>query len=206
MNIDGPTLGRLFHSLAPLVKESSSDFDSKAAAICTSLGLDSVTSEEIVSSFKTQFLAGGSQESSAPGRLPPESGPHTGTIVQPTPATVIPSTPTGSSVPIRSQRAFSSGSRGYTTWYSTESNDFITSPPSTLPTSAGILYLHKNLTCGTTQVWLCDIRRSWINITDAEGVKHPSLADRILLLRSDGLPSWLTATNYAAVQARKEKK
>lgn len=62
-NIDGSTLGRLFQNLAPLVKESSSDFDSKAAAICASLGLDPTTSEEIIGSFKRQFRANGSQES-----------------------------------------------------------------------------------------------------------------------------------------------
>ena len=61
--IDGPTLSRLFQNLAPLIKEPSSGFDSKAAAICTSLGLDPATSGEIVSSFKKQFVASGNQES-----------------------------------------------------------------------------------------------------------------------------------------------
>jgi hypothetical protein len=55
MNIDGPTLSRLFQNLAPLVKETSLDFDSKATVICASLGLDPVTSKEIVSLFKMQF-------------------------------------------------------------------------------------------------------------------------------------------------------
>ena len=39
------------------------DFDSKATAICASLGLDPITSEEVVSSFKVQFLANGGKES-----------------------------------------------------------------------------------------------------------------------------------------------
>ena len=140
---------------------------------------------------------------------PPAS---TETILQRTSATaasstspLVPST-SSSLVPIKHQRPFSSGPRGYTIWYSTESSESIPSPSSDLPTSAGILYLHKNLARGATQIWLCDIRRNWIDITNAQGVKHPSMADRILLLRSDGLPSWLTAASYAATQARREKR
>lgn len=62
-NIDGQTLSRLFQNLAPLIKESSSSFDSKATTICTVLGLDPTTSEEIVGTFKKQFVANGNQES-----------------------------------------------------------------------------------------------------------------------------------------------
>lgn len=63
MNVDGPTLSRLFQSLAPLINETSSGFDSKATAICSTLGLDPTISEEIVGSFKKQFVANGSQDS-----------------------------------------------------------------------------------------------------------------------------------------------
>jgi hypothetical protein len=63
MTIDGPTLSRLFQNLTPLVKESPLDFNSKATAICASLGIDPVTSEEIVSLFKMQLVANGSQGS-----------------------------------------------------------------------------------------------------------------------------------------------
>ena len=150
------------------------------------------------------------RDPSPSNHLPPASGPTVEPIVPATstPSISVPthSTSTVSSVPTRYQRPFSSGPRGHTVWYSTESNEPLVSPSSDLPTSAGILYTHKNLTSGATQVWMCDIRRNWIDITIAQGVKHPSLTDRILLLRSDGLPSWLTSANYAAVQARKERR
>ncbi|KAF9781589.1 hypothetical protein BJ322DRAFT_1111514 [Thelephora terrestris] len=218
MNIDGPTLGRLFHSLAPLVKESSSDFDSKAAAICTSLGLDSVTSEEIVSSFKTQFLAGGSQESSAPGRLPPESGPHTGTIVQPTPATVIPPSsapvppppPTASSstsnlTPFKQQRAFSSGSPGVTTWYTTSTACDIDSPPRDVAPAIGDLYIHHNRVLDIYHVWLWGMDYKWKCVTDMEKVYHPAIDDRVLSMRANGTPNWITAASFTTIRGRKGK-
>lgn len=69
-NIDGPTLSRLFQNLAPLFKESSSGSDSKATAICASLGLDPATSEDIVSLFKKQFVTNGHQESRYVGETP----------------------------------------------------------------------------------------------------------------------------------------
>ena len=236
VNIDGSTLGQLFQNLAPLIKEPPSGFDSKAAAICASLGLDPVTSEEIIGSFKRQFVASGSSQesryvravpsvessplmrgSSPPNHTPPASGPRTDAIAQSTKAAItptfaqptsapVPSTSATSLVPSRYQRPFSSGPKGYTVWYSTESNESIPFPPSDLPTSAGILYIHKNLTKNATQIWMCDIRRNWADITNAQGVRHPALSDRIFLLRSNGLPSWLTTASYAAIQARKGRR
>lgn len=38
-----------------------------------------------------------------------------------------------------------------------------------------------------------------------DNVKHPTISDRILLVRSDGIPSWLTKVGYTAVQGRKER-
>lgn len=67
-----------------------------------------------------------------------------------------------------------------------------------------MLYIHTDLSDGTKQVWLCNINRNWADITTMENVKHPSIADRVFLLRSDGIPSWLTAVSYAAIQSRKD--
>jgi len=60
--MDGATLGRLFQQLAPLMVDASS-FESNAAAICASFDLDPVTATEIVSSFKQQLPANGTQGS-----------------------------------------------------------------------------------------------------------------------------------------------
>lgn len=60
-SIDGQTLGLLFQNLTPLVKEPSG-FSSKATAVCTTFGLDPVTSKEVVELFKNQFVPGANKE------------------------------------------------------------------------------------------------------------------------------------------------
>jgi hypothetical protein len=49
--VDGATLSRLFQQLVPLTADPS-NFESSAAAICTSFELDPATSAEIIGSFK----------------------------------------------------------------------------------------------------------------------------------------------------------
>ena len=135
-------------------------------------------------------------------RTPPAatSGP---TANEPIPDTSAPETTI--SIPVRHQRPFVSGPKGSTVWYTTASNQPISLPPASLPTSSGILYIHTNLTTNTNQVWLCNINARWTDIGTTENVKHPSITDRILFFRSDGIPSWLTSTNYATIQSRKER-
>jgi len=135
------------------------------------------------------------------GRRPPTTtGP---TISQP-----ISERPTNAlsvPVPVKHQRPFTSGPKGYTIWYSSASDQSLSAPPASLPATAGTLYIHTSRNDNGKQVWLCNANHGWANITTIDNVKHPSLTDRFLLLRSDGIPSWLTGTNYAVVQSRKEK-
>ena len=130
--------------------------------------------------------------------LPGASGPTTPESIKASPADNIP-------VPVKNQRPFTSGPKGYTVWYISTSTQPLSSPPSSLPATAGVLYIHVDLSKNTKQVWLCDIGCNWTDITTMETVKHPSIADRILLLRSDGIPSWLTSTGYGAIQSRRNK-
>ena len=136
--------------------------------------------------------------SSPPAASGPTSGPQS--IGEP-PASTLPPAP----VPVKHQRPFVSGPKGSTVWYTTASTKALSSPPASLPVTAGILYIHTDVTRGTNQVWLCNINCKWTDVTIMENVKHPSITDRILLLRSDGIPSWLTGANYAAIQSRKER-
>lgn len=62
-----------------------------------------------------------------------------------------------------------------------------------------------DLSKDTKQVWLCNISCNWTNITTVDNMKHPLIADRFLLLRSNGIPSWLTGSNYSTVQSRRDK-
>jgi hypothetical protein len=108
-------------------------------------------------------------------------------------------------MPLKRQRAFTSGPRGFTIWFSTESTESISTPPSGLEVYAGILYIHTNTTLKAHHAWLCDTSGKWISVTGVDDVKHPTISDRFLLVRSDGIPSWLTTVDYGAVQARRER-
>ncbi|KAF9787391.1 hypothetical protein BJ322DRAFT_1019815 [Thelephora terrestris] len=184
--VDGATLSRLFQQLVPLMVDPPT-FESRAAAICAAFDLDPTTSTEIIGSFKARLQADKAQGSI----LPVTSGP----VGAPTPI----------SIPVKHQRPFTSGLKGHTIWYTTESSLPLSSPPPSLPAISGTLYIHTDLSKDTKQTWLCNISCNWIEITTMENVKHPSIADRFLLLRSDGIPSWVTGANHAAIQSRKEK-
>lgn len=211
--VDGATLSRLFQQLAPLTKDPP-NFESAAAVVCASFDLDPATSMEIITSFKQQLSVDESRGSkcvrgyffrvlplTSSSSLPAMSGPTTSgpRLGQPTPAL------TSVSIPIKHQRPFTSGSKGYTIWYTTTSSQPLSSPPSSLPVTAGTLYIHTDLSMDTKQVWLCNINCNWTDITTMENVKHPSITDRILLLRSDGIPSWLTSANHGTILSRRDK-
>jgi len=108
-------------------------------------------------------------------------------------------------MPLKQQRPFASGPRGFTTWYSTESTQSISAPPVGLQASAGMLYVHTNTTLKLHHAWMCDTHGKWITVTGVDNLKHPTISDRFLLVRSDGIPSWLTKVDYTVVQARRER-
>ena len=247
VNIDGSTLGQLFQNLAPLIKEPPSGFDSKAAAICASLGLDPVTSEEIIGSFKRQFVASGSSQesryvravpsvessplmrgSSPPNHTPPASGPRTDAIAQSTKAAITPTfaqptsapVPSTSAVPLSStpptsapsrlalykqQRAFSSSSPGVTTWYTTSTAYDIASPPEGVAPVIGDLYIHHNRVTDIYHVWLWGADQQWKSVTGMERVYHPAIDDRVLSMRANGTPNWITTASFTTIRGRKVK-
>ena len=68
-----------------------------------------------------------------------------------------------------------------------------------------MLYVHTDTTIRFNQAWLYDTNGKWIGVTGVDNVKHPTISDRFLLVRSDGIPSWVTRVDYAAIQARREQ-
>ena len=92
------------------------------------------------------------------------------------------------------------------TWYSTESPGEVHFPPSGLRVEAGELYIHKNLSNNSFQVWLYDIGGHWRRVsTDGSKVMHPIYSDKSLSLRSDGTPSWITSVRFAAGRNRESR-
>ena len=222
--IDPSTFARLFQQLMPIAINEPLGFESKASAICASFDLDHATSADIINSVKQQFPAIRNQEAayvldpkpalralsltSVLSALPAPGGP---TDVQPitNSTSAIPVTSPGPAVPplmpLKQQRAFTSGPRGFTTWYSTQSPQSLSTPPLGLQGSAGVLYVHTDTSLKLHQAWLCDTHGKWITVTGVDNVKHPTISDRFLLVRSDGIPSWLTRVDHVAIQTRRER-
>ena len=108
----------------------------------------------------------------------------------------------GSLTPHRHERTFSSGPRGTTIWYTTESHTDVLAPPA-VPAVAGHIYVHTNMTTTVRQMWLYDASARWIVVTDQMKVAHPTLSDRVLSIRSDGTPNWVTPAGFVSTQHRR---
>jgi hypothetical protein len=54
-------------------------------------------------------------------------------------------------------------------------------------------------------VWLHGLDRSWERVDVADKVYHPVIADRVLSMRANGTPSWITTASYTTIRGRKEK-
>ena len=221
-------MSRLFQQLAPLTKDPST-FESKASAVCASFDLDPATSMEIVGSFKQQLSANQTQGQRCvqlenhrviglplltPNfslfRTPPAatSGP---TANEPIPDTSAPipliTNPTESSTPtpFKQERPFSSGSPGITTWYTSASPNDIATPPAGVIPEVGELYVHHNRVTDIYHVWLYGVDRRWKCVTDIEKVYHPVIDDRVLSMRANGTPNWITAASFTTIRGRKGK-
>ena len=107
--------------------------------------------------------------------------------------------------PIKQQRPFSSGSPGVTTWYSSASPQRISSPPSTITAQIGELYIHHTRLEDVYDIWLYGQDFRWKRVTDIEKVYHPTIDDRVLSMRANGTPNWITAASYTTIRGRKGK-
>jgi hypothetical protein len=228
--VDGATLGRLFQQLAPLAKDPLT-FESKASVVCASFDLDPTTSMEIVASFKQQQSADQTQgpryvqSCRAIGipsltssfnlfRTPPAgtSGPTTSEPIDQRASdtlalipTVANPTGTPTPTPFKQERPFSSGSPGITTWYTSSSPNDIAAPPTGVIPEVGELYVHHNRVTDIYHVWLYGIDQRWKCVTDVEKVYHPVIDDRVLSMRANGTPNWITAASFTTIRGRKGK-
>lgn len=133
--------------------------------------------------------------------------PSTRTLDRSTPSIILPSssTPASSVSPIKQERPFPSGSPGATAWYSSYSLANLDGPPSNLDPNVGDLYVHNNRATASYTVWLCGLDKSWKLVGVADKVYHPTIVDRVLSMRTNGTPSWITAASYTTIKGRKEK-
>ncbi|KAH9012660.1 hypothetical protein EDB85DRAFT_2158837 [Lactarius pseudohatsudake] len=100
------------------------------------------------------------------------------------------------------QRPFSSQSgSGYTIWYFSRSNLSILTPPTVPQVKTGHLYVHLDASRDVFQYWIFTNR--WERVQS--GAEYPLNHDRILAVRANGEPSWVTRASTVTTKTRKEK-
>jgi hypothetical protein len=113
--------------------------------------------------------------------------------------------PSGSLVPYQMhQRSYTSSSgSGHTTWYFAKSNARISCPPTVSQAMTGHLYVHLDRSTNSFQYWILGTNNQWETVS--KGAENPLNHDRILSIRSNGEPSWITRASTITTQCRKEK-
>ena len=102
------------------------------------------------------------------------------------------------------QRSFSSNSgSGHTTWYLGKSGADVPLPPTVSQAVTGHLYVHLNSSTNTYQYWMLGGNNQWESVS--KGSEYPLNHDRVLSIRSNGEPSWVTRASTTTTQSRKEK-
>ena len=69
----------------------------------------------------------------------------------------------------------------------------------------GDLYVHTNIDTETRQIWLYQYGKVWQNIDLQRKTYHPNVHGRVLSVRQDGTPNWITGASYVTMKGRKEK-
>jgi hypothetical protein len=102
------------------------------------------------------------------------------------------------------QRSFSSNSgSGYTVWYFAKSDSSILLPPTVTQAKTGHLYVHLDTSRNVYQYWMLGTGNQWERVS--KGVEYPLNHDRVLAIRSNGEPSWITRASTTTTQTRKER-
>jgi hypothetical protein len=103
------------------------------------------------------------------------------------------------------QRPFNSSSgSGYTIWYSSRADSSIQSPPVVPQSKTGHLYIHFDRVNNTYQYWMLSVGGQWETV--AKNAQNPVNPDRILSIRRNGEPSWVTRATTLTTEARKDKR
>ena len=113
--------------------------------------------------------------------------------------------PAGSSLTYQMhQCSFTSNSgSGYTIWYFAQSDTNIMSPPAVPQAKTGHLFVHFNASTNNYLYWMLGINNQWESVS--KGSEYPLNHDRVLSIRSNGEPSWITRASTTTTQSRKER-
>ena len=102
------------------------------------------------------------------------------------------------------QRSFSSNSgSGHTIWYFGKSTSSILMPPTIPQAKTGHIYVHLDSTRNVSSYWMVSTANQWERVSS--GVEYPFNHDRVLAIRANGEPSWITRASTVTTKTRKEK-
>ena len=116
---------------------------------------------------------------------------------------------------LRHARMFqSSNTPGETVWYESSDSVPLKHPDAAICPDAGDLYLHYDRTTGNLQLWISTIQGHWNSVPvryiqkylpdRIVDVSHPKFTNRLLKLRANGEPSWVTRQTLATLKSRKK--
>jgi hypothetical protein len=117
---------------------------------------------------------------------------------------------------LRHARLFqSSNTTGETVWYESSDNVPLAHPDAGIRPNMGDLYFHHDRTTGNLQLWMSTSQGPWNSVPIeyiqkylpdriVAGVLHPKFNDRLLKLRANGEPSWVTRQTLATLKSRKK--
>jgi hypothetical protein len=105
---------------------------------------------------------------------------------------------------IRERRFASNSGSGKTTWYFAQSNTNIPTPPAVPQAETGHLYVHLDCSTHTHQYWMFGTNNEWQSVS--KGSEYPLNHDRVLSIRGNGEPSWVTRSSITTTQGRKERR
>lgn len=102
-------------------------------------------------------------------------------------------------------------------WYESLDSMPLAHPDATICPNVGDLYLHRDRTTGNLQLWISAVGGHWNSVPIEYiqkylpdrimmGVSHPKFSDRLLKLRANGEPSWVTRQTLATLKSRKSRK
>jgi hypothetical protein len=103
----------------------------------------------------------------------------------------------------RERRFTSNTGSGKTTWYFAKSSTNISSPPAVPQAEIGHVYVHFDSSTRTHQYWMFGTNNEWQSVS--KGSEYPMNHDRVLSIRNNGEPSWVTRASIATTQGRKER-
>ena len=110
----------------------------------------------------------------------------------------------GASYQMRQQPFSSNSGSGYTTWYFGKSNSSILMPPTIPQAKTGYLYVHLDTSRNVLFLyWMLSMANQWERVSS--GVESPVNHDRVLAIRANGEPSWITRASTVTTKTRKEK-